>query len=168
MTIKPFTSKGMVDELRKCGVTHIIWLPDSEINDFYDVIESQNEIAAIPVCREGEAIPIAFGLVLGGKIPVVLQQNTGLLESGESVRAFGLDRSFPLLMLVGQHGWNRPNHPNNSSALYTFPTLDAWGITHYLVETEDDLKKIPEAFKEAQETKKIIAVVFRRGASSHD
>ena len=163
MAGKPFTTTGMIDELRKCGVTHIVWNPDSELKDMYDVLKNQNDIAAIPVCREGEAIPLAYGLFLGGKKPVVIHQNTGLFESGESIRDFAVDHPFALLMLVSLHGWGRPGHPNNSCATFTFPILDTWGIKHYLVETEEDIQKVSAAYIEAQETGKMITIVFRRG-----
>ena len=36
----------------------------------------------IPVCREGEAMAVAAGLWVGGAKPVILIQNTGLLNLG--------------------------------------------------------------------------------------
>lgn len=162
VSTKPFTSKAMVDELKKCGITHIIWTPDSEVREMYDALTSQNDIEVVPICREGEAIAIAFGLMLGGKKAAVLHQSTGLFESGESVRCFALDLPFPLLMLVSHHGWKSKGPITNSAANYVLPILDAWGVKHYLVETDEDVKKISTAYKEAQDESKMVAILFRR------
>ena len=67
MTGKSLTAKRILDELKKCGITHIVWLPDSGSQFINEVIKSQYEITWVPVCREGEAIAVAAGLLLGGK-----------------------------------------------------------------------------------------------------
>ncbi len=36
------------------------------------------DLQVVPVCREGESFAIALGLIIGGKTPAVLIQNTGL------------------------------------------------------------------------------------------
>ena len=48
---------------------------------------------------------IAAGLWVGGKRPVVLIQNTGMFESGDSIRGLALDVDFPLVMMIGYRGW---------------------------------------------------------------
>jgi sulfopyruvate decarboxylase TPP-binding subunit len=40
------------------------------------------------------------------------------------------------------------------------PVLEAWGINHYLVETDDDAPKISQAYREAQKTSKPVAVLI--------
>src|SRR5262249_1969891 len=70
------------DELARCGVTHIVWLPDSETGFLYKAI-LESPITLVPVCREGESMAIAAGLIMGGKRPVILIQSTGFFESGD-------------------------------------------------------------------------------------
>ena len=36
------------------------------------------DLQVVPVCREGESFAIALGLIIGGKTPAVLIQDTGL------------------------------------------------------------------------------------------
>ena len=94
----------VLDELGRCGVTHIVWLPDSETGFMYErMLESQ--FTLVPVCREGESMAIAAGLIMGGKRPVVLIQSTGLYESGDSVRGLCLDLQLPLLLMIGYRGF---------------------------------------------------------------
>src|SRR5207244_2961061 len=75
----------VLDELRRCGVTHVVWRPDSETGYMYTAM-LESDLTLVPVCREGESIAIAAGLIMGGQRPVVLIQSTGFYESGDSVR----------------------------------------------------------------------------------
>ena len=76
----------VLQELRNNGVTHVVWLPDSETNFLYLLLDADPNIDLITVSREGQAFSTAAGLTVGGKRPVVLIQNTGLLESSDSLR----------------------------------------------------------------------------------
>ncbi len=127
----------------------------------YEAMENQHELTLVPICREGEAIAIAAGLFLGGKKPVVLHQSTGFFESGDSVRGLALDLRLPLLLLVGYRGWHRGPKPiTDSAARFIEPILDAWGIKHYLVETDEDLGEISTGYKEAYEANKPVAILI--------
>ena len=151
-------AKGILNEFRKCGITHAIGLSDSCLKTIFDLLLQQQEITWVPVCREGEAIAIAHGLIIGGKEPVILHQNSGFFESGDSVRSIALDYGLPLLLVLGFRGWKR--EARDSAAIWTEPILDAWGIKHYLVETDADVGKISQAYKEAHETNKPVAILI--------
>ncbi|CAI8053917.1 Sulfopyruvate decarboxylase subunit alpha [Geodia barretti] len=97
----------LVEEFKKNGVTHIITIPDSETNYLYELMLEQDWLDVVPVSREGETMSIALGLNVAGKVPVCLIQNTGMMESGDSIRGMALDTGFPLVMVVGYRGWTR-------------------------------------------------------------
>jgi len=160
LTATALTAHKVLDELRQCGITHIVWLPDSEAGFIYEAMMSQHELTLVPICREGEAIAIATGLMLGGKEPVVLHQSTGFFESGDSVRGLALDLGLPLLLLIGYRGWRRNAPITDSAAIFIEPILDAWGIKHYLVETDRDVERISMGYKEAHETNKPVAILI--------
>ncbi len=160
MTAGSLTAVRVLGELKKCGITHIVWLPDTEAAFMYHALMSQPDMALVPVCREGEAIAVAAGLTLGGKKPAVLHQNTGLFESGDSIRGIALGFQLPLLLLIGYRGWQRNAPVTDSAAIFTDPFLDAWGIKHYLVETDADAAKISIADKETQETNRPVAILI--------
>jgi sulfopyruvate decarboxylase TPP-binding subunit len=150
----------LVEEFRKNGVTHIITIPDSETNYLYELMQQQPWLDVIPTAREGETFAIALGLNLAGKVPVVLIQNTGMMESGDSLRGMALDAGFPLLMVVGYRGWTRHGATTDSAALYTEPFLHAFRINYYLVESNEDGARISAAFEEARATKRPVAVLI--------
>lgn len=154
------TARRVLDELKKCGITHIVWLADGETHFMHEAMMSQHELTLVPVCREGEAITVAAGLMLGGKEAMVLHQNTGFFESGDSVRGVALDLQFPMLIMLGYRGWRRDAPMTDSAAIFTEPILDAWGIKHYLVESDEDVEKISIGYKEAHETNKPVAILI--------
>jgi sulfopyruvate decarboxylase TPP-binding subunit len=128
----------------------------------YDALKA-SPLHLVPVCREGEAFGIAAGLHLGGKTPVVLIQNTGLFESGDVLRGNILNLQMPLLLMVGYRGYHEMVNgqgPVDSAATFTKPILDAWGIVHYLLDTDDDVPKIAAAFKKGREASRPVAVLI--------
>ena len=150
----------LIEEFKKNGVTHIITIPDSETNYLYELMEKQDWLDVVPVSREGESMAVALGLNVAGKVPVVLIQNTGMMESGDSIRGMALDAGFPLLMVVGYRGWTRKGNTPDSAAVYTEPFLNAFRLNYYLLEHDADGPRITEAFQETQNTKKPVVVLI--------
>ena len=149
----------LLDEFQKNGVTHVVTIPDSETNYLYELMKIQPWLHIVPASREGETFAISLGLIVGGKVPVCLIQNTGMMESGDSIRGMALDSGFPLVMVVGYRGWNRHGVISDSAARYTEPFLNAMGINYYLVEQDSDGPRISIAFEEAKATKRPVAVL---------
>jgi sulfopyruvate decarboxylase subunit alpha len=104
----------------------------------------------VTVTREGEAFALASGLWIGGAAPLVVVQNTGLLEAGDSLRGTAVRMGAPLPIVVTARGYAKMGaagfdlavtvgaprldretlvRPDvDSVALLTEPTLSAWGI----------------------------------------
>ena len=154
------TPRAILDQLNKNKVTHVVWLPDSETNFMYEQMVADPTLHLVPVCREAETMAIAAGLWVGGKRPVALIQNTGMFESGDSIRGLGLDIDFPLVMMIGYRGWTRHGVTPDSAARFTEPILHAWGINSYLVETDEDVGRITTAFEEAERNQKPVACLM--------
>ncbi len=114
----------------------------------------------IPVSREGESWSTALGLNVAGKTPVVLIQNTGMMESGDSLRGMALDAGFPLVAVIGYRGWTRRGITPDSAARYTEPFLNAFGLEYFLVEHDEDGPRISEAFRRSRETKRPVVVLI--------
>src|SRR6266508_3777802 len=104
MAESALTAQVMVDTLKRSGVTHMVWLPDTESGYLHQKLHDDPDLTLVPVAREGETFAIALGLLIGGKQPLVCIQNTGLFESGDSVRGLWLDLQLPLLALIGYRG----------------------------------------------------------------
>ena len=151
------TPPPIIEQFKKNGVTHVIWLPDSETNFMYELMTREEELKIVPVCREGESIAIAAGVWVGGKKPVVLIQNTGMFEAGDSIRGLAIDIEFPLVMMIGYRGWTRHGITKDSAARFTEPILHAYGINYYLIESNDDVDRLSVACEEAERTSRPVA-----------
>ena len=108
------------------GVSHVVWLPDSVIG-LWEADLTASSVQLIRVCREGEAWPLAAGLMMGGQRPLVMMQTTGLFESGDALRHVVYDLSLPVYAFIGAR--NALNVESKDSARrFTQPLLDAWQV----------------------------------------
>ena len=149
----------VLQEMKKNGVTHVVWLPDSETNWLYLLMKADPSLTLVAVAREGLAFSAAAGISAGGKTPAILVQNTGLMESGDSLRGWALGLNIPVVLIVGYRGWTRHGVTQDTAATYTERFLNAFGINYYLVESNADASRISVAFEEAKKTKKPVAVL---------
>src|SRR4029453_5370076 len=149
----------VLQEMKKNGVTHVVWLPDSETNWLYLLMQPAPSLQLVPVSREGLAFSLSAGLRAGGKTPVILIQNPGLVESGGSLRGWGLGLDIPVVLMVGYRGWTRHGIAQDTAATYTERFLNAFCINYYLVESSADASRISVAFAEAKKTNRPVAVL---------
>ena len=147
-------------EMKKNGVTDVVWLPDSETNFLYQLMQAEPSLRLVAVSREGLAFSLAAGLSAGGRRPIILIQNTGLMESGDSLRGWTLGLNIPVVLMVGYRGWTRHGVNTDTAATYTERFLNAFGINYYLVETSADAPRISIAFEEAERTRRPVAVLM--------
>ena len=125
-------------EMKKHGVTHVVYLPDSETNWLYLLMKADPAVHLVGVGREGNACSIAAGLWLGGAKPLILIQNTGMLEAGDSIRGWLMSLNVPVVLMVGYRGWTRHGVTTDTVATYTERFLMAFGLNYYLVENDAD------------------------------
>jgi sulfopyruvate decarboxylase TPP-binding subunit len=149
----------VIAEMKKNGVTHVVWLPDSETNWLYLLMQADPTLQLVAVSREGHAFATAAGLSVGGKTPIILIQNTGLMESGDSLRGWALGLNIPVVLMVGYRGWTRHGVTTDTAATYTERFINAFGINYYLVENDADAPRISVAFEEAKKTKRPVAIL---------
>ena len=157
----PLNAQIMIDTLKQCGATHLVWLPDTESGYLYQSLSEDPDLKLIPVTREGETFAIAQGLLMGGKKPVVCIQNTGFFESGDSIRGIWIDLKLPILALVGYRGWEGGGPSSDSAATFLEPVIKAWGIPYEIVQTDDEVAQVvPKMYKKSQETPGPVAVLI--------
>ncbi len=142
---------GVVEALKACGITHVVWLPDTELGRWDQALASAPGIQLVRVCREGEAFSIAAGLYLGGKRPIVLIQCTGLFEAGDSLRNALFDLQVPLFVVVGARSWKAAQRGPTFDTCPRFlePYLRAWGLNYCLLDETSKPDDLAAAYREA-------------------
>src|SRR5438034_6148581 len=143
---------SVVAALKECGVTHVIWIPDSELGMWEPALSADAQLHLIRVCREGEAIAVAAGLLLGGRRPVVAIQCTGLFEAGDSLRNCVHDLKLPLFFLIGLRGYyaQQQGAINDTCPVFTEPLLRAWQLPYVLLDRRHTAADLAAACRQAQ------------------
>jgi sulfopyruvate decarboxylase TPP-binding subunit len=138
--------------LQEAGVTHVIWLPDSEIGTWETALTSSPGLTLLRVCREGEAFALAAGLWLGGKTPIILMQCTGLFEAGDSLRNILFDLKIPLFFLVGVRSYyaHQEKRTTDTCPVYTEPILRAWNIPYTVLDRRHTAADLGAAYRQTR------------------
>jgi sulfopyruvate decarboxylase TPP-binding subunit len=157
-----YPAEQVVEILKRLGITHVVWLPDSAIGPWEHALEQAGSFQLLRVCREGEAWAIAAGLLLGGRRPLVMIQNTGLFESGDALRNVLFDLGLPVLAVVGYRSALVPGS-TDSARRFTEPILDAWGLDWVTIEKADDLPRMAQHFEKCRAANKPGIVLVAEG-----
>jgi sulfopyruvate decarboxylase subunit alpha len=128
MTI-PIDGPTVVAALEAAGFTHVVWVPDSHVGTWETAILG-SRLTLVRACREGEAVGIAAGLLLGGSVPVVVIQCTGFFEAGDAIRNAAHDLGLPLKLIVGVRSSRafRDGRSSDSCPRYAEPVARAYGL----------------------------------------
>jgi sulfopyruvate decarboxylase TPP-binding subunit len=143
---------SVASALKGCGVTHVVWIPDTELGLWEPALHADPGLQLIRACREGEAIAIAAGLLLGGKRPIVMIQCTGFFEAGDALRNVVHDLKLPLFLVIGVRSYyaHQQGTTTDSCPVYTEPILKAWEIPHILLDRDSTADDLAAAYRKAQ------------------
>lgn len=173
-------ARRTIDGLMRAGITHVVGIPDNTSGDLFDEVLRHPAIRLVTVTREGEAFALAAGLWLGGASPLVVIQNTGLLEAGDGIRGTAQRMGAPIPFVVTGRGYAKMRKAGiarddprtrelltrpdvDSTALLTEPTLDAWGIPFRRCDADDDpVLSLGELIRSAEDTRLPSALVLTR------
>jgi sulfopyruvate decarboxylase subunit alpha len=171
------SARSIVEILESQAVTDVVGVPDNSSAALYTLLGNSARIRTRSVTREGEAFSMASGLWMGGRHPVLLIQNTGLLESGDAFRGTAMRMRIPLVCLITYRGYSKmiknfgqaPPAPDadmlsrsevDSIGPMTEPTLRAWGLSFEFVHGEGDLPVITRAFERARTLEAPVAALI--------
>ena len=129
-----------VEILEAAGFTHVVWIPDSALGPWEPALVSSSKLKLIRPCREGEAIGVAAGLLLGGARPVVVCQCTGLFEAGDALRNVVHDLGLPLKLIVGVRSYRAyaAGQSKDNCPAFTEPVLRAWQVPYAILADADE------------------------------
>ena len=146
---------SIISVIKAAGIEFVVALPDIITSDgLLWPIDRDSDLALVRVSKEDEGISICAGLSFCDKRAILLMQNTGLLDSINSVRGTAVEYALPICMVVGLLG-KEPNVQPKDSSRYGVrivePILDAMNVEHHLIESPSSIKKIRPAIDRAYE-----------------
>lgn len=141
-------SEDFVQTLQDIGFDFFTGVPDSILAGIIATLIERRLYQ--PAVREDEAVAMAAGAYLGGKVPAVLMQNAGLGTSLNTLISLNLLYRQPCLLIVSWRGFEGKDAPEHLVMGQTMTQLlDTVRIPHRTLSEQtavDDLKWVAQTF----------------------
>ncbi len=141
-------SDAFVQALQDMGVNFFTGVPDSILGGI--IAELMERRLYTPAVREDEAVAMAAGAYMAGKIPAVLMQNSGLGTSLNALISLNLIYQQPCVLIVSWRGYQGKDAPEHLVMGQTMPELlDTVKIPRRTLTEKtavEDLKWVAETF----------------------
>lgn len=159
MAVSDFSvpASAILERFKANGVTHATTVPDLVQLSLHAELAEDDDVQLIECAAENQALTTAFGLHVGGKTPVVVMQNQGLMNCLNTLRSVGISAQTPMVISVGQFGRESANLGEDTASsgrvvVNTIePVLEAMGIPFERLETAEDLDRVDACFAKARE-----------------
>ena len=126
--------------LKDAGVSLIAYVPDISIHRVTELLERDDFFRVVAATREEEAIGVASGAYAVGRNAAVFMQSSGFGNCVNALASLCLPARIPVPMFINMRGEvGEFNIAQVAMGRATRPTLDALGIQHYTLESEDRL-----------------------------
>lgn len=136
----------VLSALRRADVETVAYLPDGAVAPLVERIETADDLTAVRVTREEQAVGVLSGAWLGGQRGALVCQSSGLANTLNAVGSLNLPARIPFLGVVTRRGdlgeFNLAQVPFG----YNGPRiLDEMGVRNRSIEADDDVERTVEA-----------------------
>ena len=151
-----------VDHLLAAGFDFFVGVPCSLVAPVISELARRGRW--VGETREDAALGVAAGAYLGGRLPVVIMQNSGLGVSLNALASLHLLYRIPCLLLVTWRGFEGADAPEHLVMGAVLPRLlDLFEIPHRVPAKDAALADVDWAAATARETARPVALVVRPG-----
>ena len=133
--------KLIMEGLKEAGIDLIATLPDINLRELLMLVEADDSVVHVPLCREEEGIGVCAGAYLVGKKCALIMQNGGLFNSVNGIVSTLLQYQIPLLLMIYYAG-DMGDRTFSTTGAATEPVLDALGIRSYILRQPDEAKDL--------------------------
>lgn len=153
----------LYEAIKKTGINLLLSVPCIMLKGLLEVIEEKKEIQHIAVTREEEGVGIAAGAYLGGKLPAILMQNSGLGNSINGIKSLLELYKIPVIFIMSHRGAEGEKiMAQMPMGQITIDLLKLLTIETYIINSPGNIKNIIKAVDKAKKTKKPIAIILKR------
>ena len=157
---------AIVEYLHDAGIDFAATLPDSWIQELILGLEADSRFIHVPLAKEEEGVGICAGAWMAGRRPVLLLQNSGLLNCCNALTTLSGLYDIPLLLLVSYRGSLEENSFFHVPlGAVTGRVLDSLGIPYELVSTAAELpKRIRDAASFTRISQRPVALLLSKSS----
>jgi sulfopyruvate decarboxylase subunit alpha len=144
-------TRRIVAELADCGIKLVASLPDDWVSDLIDAIDQDDRFRLVPVNREESAVGLCSGAFFGGLPALALMGASGLMTLIYAITKINYTYHIPLFIfttLRGAIGDPRSRHISNG--LYLEPVMQAISMPYLIVDSQELIARIPEAYRHSR------------------
>ncbi len=158
-------AEDFLDVLRENGFDFFTGVPCSYLTPLIDVLSPMDSSLHVPAPREDIAVGIAAGAYLGGKLPVIYMQNSGLGYSLEAFASIHMIYNIPALVLAtyrgpADKGWEEHQVMGD----HTEELLKTFGFRYSILEESLGQKEIEEIETYLQQSLKPYVLLVKKGS----
>src|SRR5205809_3165840 len=160
------TGRDLADLLDEHGYNFFTGVPCSLVEALLAELETRAAARDarspyIPAVREDIALGLAAGAWLGGRLPAVVMQNSGLGTSANALVSLSLLYRLPAVLLVTWRGFEGQYAPEHIvMGQITRPLLDLMGVPHRVLERGSESADVSWARAEAVRLSQPVALLL--------
>jgi sulfopyruvate decarboxylase subunit alpha len=152
--------------LKAAGIDFVASLPSSVFTTVLPVIGDDPEFTHVQVTNEADGVSVCAGARLGGKRPVLMAENSGLLMGTNALACLENFGGIPFLLILDHRGafgegdgyWYFP------TGKVVIPTLEALGIPYTVVSDAADVRQaIVNGSRSVEASRRPVAVLLGPG-----
>ncbi len=107
------TSQLFIQELRDRGFDFFAGVPCSLLSGLISTIENIPDVKYYPGVREDACVGLCAGAYMGGKLPVLMMQNSGLGYCLNAFTSLNLIYKIPVLVIMSWRGFGGKDAPEH-------------------------------------------------------
>ena len=158
---------NLYKSIKKSGIDLILSVPCAMLRGLLEIIDEKDEIQHYPVTREEEGVGIAAGAYLGGKIPAILMQNSGLGNSINAIKSLLELYKIPIVFIMSHRGTEgEKSIAQIPMGQVTIKLLDCIEVEKYIINSSEKISEIETVVNDSQSSKNSVAILLTRSLLS--
>ena len=129
----------IIESMKEAGVSFVTSLPDANLAKLSALVDADPELPHVTLAREEEGIGICTGAYMGGRMPAIIMQNGGFLNSCNALATTALNFNIPILLMIYYAG-DLGDEGFATLGSVTEPVLRGLGIRHYVLRNLEESK----------------------------
>ena len=154
--------KLIVGAMKSAGVNFVTSLPDANLAKLLAAVDEERDLVHVTLCREEEGIGICTGAYIGGRVPAIIMQNGGFLNSCNALTTTAINFNIPVLLMIYYAG-DLGDEGFATLGSVTEPVLRGLGIRYYVLRRNEDIQAtVKGAATLAVDSRRPIAVLLTK------